>query len=122
MFAIKKLKCNKRELYIVFSLLAILWPTVMYAQTYQNPILPGFNPDPSVCRAGEDYYLVTSSFEYMPAVPVYHSRDLVNWHLVGHVLNRPSQLNMDGYGASDGIYAPTIRYHKGTFYVVTSLV
>ena len=87
-----------------------------------NPILPGFHPDPSVCRAGEDYYLVTSTFEYFPGLPVYHSRDLAHWHLIGHVLERPSQLNLDGIRPSGGLYAPTIRYHDGTFYVVNTLV
>ena len=90
--------------------------------TYQNPILPGFYPDPSVCRVGEDYYLVTSSFEYFPGVPVFHSRDLVHWRQLGHVLDRPSQLNMDGILPSKAIWAPTIRYHQGTFYMITTFV
>lgn len=59
---------------------------------YTNPILPGFNPDPSVCRVGEDYYLVTSSFEFFPGVPIYHSRDLVHWEHIGYCLTRESQL------------------------------
>lgn len=88
----------------------------------RNPILPGFNPDPSICRAGDDYYLVTSTFEYFPGLPVYHSRDLANWHLIGHVLDRPSQLDLDGIRASAGLYAPTIRYRQSTFYVINTLV
>lgn len=80
---------------------------------YQNPILPGFYPDPSICRVGEDYYLVTSSFEFFPGLPVFHSRDLIHWQQIGHVLDRPSQLNLDGVAASRGLYAPTIRYHQG---------
>lgn len=91
-------------------------------RTYRNPIIPGFYPDPSVCRVGEDYYLVTSTFEYFPGVPIFHSRDLVNWRQIGHVLDRPAQLNLDGLAASAGIYAPTIRYHQGTFYMITTLV
>ena len=87
---------------------------------YQNPILPGFYPDPSVCRVGEDYYLVTSSFEYFPGVPVFHSRNLVNWSQIGHCLTRKSQLNLEGAKSSGGIYAPTIRHHAGKFYVVTT--
>lgn len=87
---------------------------------YTNPILPGFYPDPSVCRVGQDYFLVTSSFEYFPGVPIFHSRDLVRWKQIGHVLNRKSQLNLDGAKSSGGIYAPTIRHHDGRFYVVTT--
>lgn len=89
--------------------------------TYHNPILPGFYPDPSICRVGEDYYLVTSTFEYFPGVPIFHSRDLVHWRQIGHILTRPSQLNLDNVPASYGIYAPTIRYHDGTFYMITTL-
>ena len=60
-------------------------------QTFNNPILPGFYPDPSICRVGEEYYMVTSSFVYFPGVPIFHSKDLVNWEQIGHVLDRPSQ-------------------------------
>lgn len=88
---------------------------------YQNPVISGFHPDPSICRVGDDYYLVTSTFEYFPGVPVYHSKDLVNWKIIGHALHRPSQLNLDGLQCSKGIFAPTIRYHEGTFYVITTL-
>ena len=88
----------------------------------QNPILPGFYPDPSICRVGNDYYLVNSSFSYFPGVPIFHSTDLIHWKQIGHVLNRPSQLNLTNQGISEGIYAPAIRYHKGLFYVVTTFV
>ena len=88
---------------------------------FENPILPGFYPDPSICRVGDDYYLVTSSFEYYPGVPIFHSRDLVHWRQIGHVLDRPSQLDLDGVPGSCGIYAPTIRYHQGVFYMITTL-
>ncbi len=89
--------------------------------TFNNPILPGFHPDPSFCRVGDTYYLVTSSFEWFPGVPVYRSKDLVNWEQIGHVLDRPSQLAMkDGMKASQGIWAPTIRYHDGLFYMITT--
>lgn len=90
--------------------------------SYHNPIIPGFYPDPSVCRVGEDYYLVNSSFEYFPGVPIWHSRDLVHWRQLGHVLSRRSQLELAGVKCSDGIYAPTLRYHRGTFYMITTLV
>ncbi|GAA3678124.1 glycoside hydrolase family 43 protein [Lentzea roselyniae] len=89
---------------------------------FRNPVLPGSHPDPSVCRAGPDYYLVTSTFEYFPGLPIYHSRDLVHWRPAGHVLDRPSQLPLQGVRASGGLYAPTIRHHDGVFYVVCTLV
>ena len=88
--------------------------------TYTNPIIPGFHPDPSICRVGDDYFLVTSTFEYFPGVPLFHSRDLVNWRKIGHVLTRPSQLPAEPWRPSGGIYAPTLRYHAGTFYMITT--
>jgi alpha-N-arabinofuranosidase len=91
-------------------------------KTFRNPVLSGFYPDPSVCRVGDDYYLVTSTFEYFPGLPIFHSRDLVHWHQIGHVLDRPSQLPLDEIRPSGGLYAPTIRYSKGTFYVINTLV
>ena len=90
--------------------------------SYRNPVLPGFYPDPSVCRVGEDYYLVTSTFEFFPGVPVFHSRDLVHWEQIGHALTRASQLPLREAPPSGGIYAPTIRYHDGVFYMVTTNV
>lgn len=90
------------------------------ARRYDNPILPGFYPDPSVCRVGDDYFLVNSSFEYFPGVPLWHSRDLTNWRQIGHCLTRFSQLDLAGVAPSDGIYAPTIRYHRGRFYMATT--
>ena len=88
---------------------------------YNNPILPGFYPDPSICRAGEDYYLVTSSFEYFPGVPLFHSRDLVHWEQIGHCLTRRSQLEIvKGFPSVSGIFAPTIRFHNNRFYMITT--
>jgi len=92
------------------------------AGTFRNPILSGCYPDPSICRVGEDYYLVTSSFEYFPGLPIFHSKDLVNWHQIGHVLDRPSQLDLDEIRPSGGLYAPTIRHSQGTFFVINTLV
>lgn len=89
---------------------------------YLNPILAGFKPDPSIARAGDDYYVVSSSFAYFPGLPIFHSTDLVNWEQVGHVVTRPEQLDYSGLGISRGIFAPTIRYHDGTFYVITTMV
>lgn len=92
------------------------------AQTYRNPVIAGFHPDPSVCRVGNDFYLVNSSFQYFPGVPVFHSRDLVNWQQIGNVLDRNSQLPLKGASSWLGIYAPTIRYHEGTYYMITTNV
>ena len=80
---------------------------------YHNPILAGFYPDPSICRAGDDYYIVNSSFTYFPGLPIFHSKDLVNWKQVGHAMNRPEQLNTMGERVSRGLFAPAISYHNG---------
>ncbi|MBU3099489.1 MULTISPECIES: glycoside hydrolase family 43 protein [Clostridium] len=89
-------------------------------QVFNNPILPGFYPDPSICRVGEEYYMINSSFVFFPGIPIFKSTDLVNWGQIGHVLDRQSQLNLEGEGYSGGIFAPTIRYHEGVFYVITT--
>ena len=89
---------------------------------YKNPIIPGFHPDPSICRAENRYYLVCSSFQYFPGIPLFESSDLVNWRQIGHVLTRPSQLPLQGADSSGGIYAPTIRFYKGRFYVTATNV
>lgn len=93
-----------------------------HERTYTNPIIPGYHPDPTICRVGEDYYLVNSTFEHYPGLPIHHSRDLVNWRPIGHVLDRPSQLPLDGVRPSGGLYAPAIRHHDGRFYVTCTLV
>lgn len=87
---------------------------------YFNPVIRGFNPDPSICRVGEDYYLVTSSFEYFPGIPVYHSRDLVNWEQIGNCLQDPEDFPFMEVADSGGVWAPTIRYENGTFYVTAT--
>jgi xylan 1,4-beta-xylosidase len=92
------------------------------ADDYLNPIIAGFYPDPSITRAGDDYYIVNSSFAYFPGVPIFHSKDLVQWTQIGHVLDRPSQLKLDSIGVSRGIFAPAITHHAGTFYMITTLV
>lgn len=91
-------------------------------QGYENPVIPGYHPDPSVCRVGDDFYLVNSSFQYFPGVPLYHSKDLVHWTQIGHCLTRPSQLPLDKASTWGGIYAPTIRYNDGVFYMITTNV
>ena len=92
------------------------------AKTFNNPVIPGFYPDPSICRVGDDYYTVHSTFEYFPGVPVFHSKDLVHWRQIGYCLTRESQLPLRKTRASGGIYAPTIRYHNGIFYMITTNV
>ncbi|MDO3412323.1 glycoside hydrolase family 43 protein [Saccharibacillus sp. CPCC 101409] len=87
---------------------------------YANPILPGYYPDPSAIRVGEDYYLVTSSFEYFPGVPLFHSKDLFNWTQLGHILTRRSQIDLRTRRSSSGIYASTLRHHDGQFYMITT--
>ncbi|XVU21889.1 glycoside hydrolase family 43 protein [Actinoplanes sp. CA-054009] len=82
-----------------------------------NPILPGFHPDPSICRAGRDYYLICSSFEYVPGVPIFHSRDLEHWEQIGNALDGPFPAAIPSSG---GIYAPTIRHHDGLFWIITT--
>jgi beta-xylosidase len=85
-----------------------------------NPILTGSNPDPSIVRVEEDYFLVTSSFEYFPGAPIYHSSDLSHWNLIGHALNRTSQIQIRTPEPGGGVWATTIRYHKDTFYIVAA--
>lgn len=87
-----------------------------------NPINPGFYPDPSICQKGDDFYMVNSTFCWYPGIPVFHSRDLVNWKQIGHVLDRPSQLPLNGLQISRGVFAPAIEYHDGIFYVLNTLV
>jgi xylan 1,4-beta-xylosidase len=85
---------------------------------FTNPVIPGFHPDPSICRAGADYYLACSSFEYFPGVPIFHSRDLVHWDQIGNVLE--SYALPDTTPSSGGVYAPTLRYHDDRFWLITS--
>ena len=96
-------------------------------KTFKNPILPGFYPDPTICRVGDDYYLATSTFVYYPGVPIFHSKDLVHWEQICNVLTTPEQLPLpegdpDVAETSRGIFAPTLRYHDGTFYMITTNV
>jgi len=95
---------------------------MMQAKEYSNPIFPGFYPDPSACRVGDDFYMVHSTFNYFPGIPVSHSRDLVHWEQVGNVIHRSGQLERKGIEHSRGIFAPTIRFHEGTFYVICTHV
>lgn len=108
-----------RKLFILLAILCLPL-RAQQAEGYRNPVIPGFHPDPSVCRVGDDFYLVNSTFCYFPGVPIFHSRDLVNWQQIGNCLDRPSQLPLGGDVTTYGIYAPTIRYHDGLFYMVTT--
>ncbi|KAL3473261.1 glycosyl hydrolase [Aspergillus californicus] len=87
---------------------------------YTNPIIPGSNPDPSIIRVGPDFYLVTSTFEYTPGAPIYHSKDLIQWSLIGHALTRPSQLTIQTPEPGGGIWATTLRHHNGVFYILAA--
>ncbi len=89
---------------------------------YCNPVLAGFYPDPTICRVGKDYYLVNSTFEYFPGLPIFHSTDLVNWEQIGNVIHRPEQLDYKAPNLSAGLYAPAISYHEGTFYVICTMI
>lgn len=87
---------------------------------YKNPILRGMYPDPSVCRANDKYYMACSTFQYFPSVPIFESDDMINWKQIGHCLTRDSQVDLANSSTCGGIYAPTIRYHEGRFYMVTT--
>jgi len=90
--------------------------------TYRNPVIPGFYPDPSICRVGDDYYLVTSTFEYFPGLPVFHSKDLVHWRQIGHAVSTSACLDLSTAWSMGGLYAPTIRHQAGWFYVTCTNV
>ena len=114
---------------LLFSV-ALMLVMASMANGFRNPVLPGFHADPSVCRYGDDFYLVNSSFQYFPGVPIFHSKDLIHWEQIGNCLTRRSQLNLSGVLEQDnaqlgwtngGVYATTIREHNGRFYMVTTL-
>lgn len=90
---------------------------------FRNPVIPGFHPDPSVCRVGDTYYCIASSFTYFPGVPIFRSTNLVDWEQIGNVLDRPSQLDLLGCqdSPSYGIFAPTLRHHDGRWYMITTV-
>lgn len=107
--------------FLIFLLACFLFfPAGAQKKTYTNPVISGFNPDPSVCRVGDDYYLVTSSFCYFPGLPVYHSKNLIDWKLIGYGLHRSSQVDLRNTKIWSGIYAATIRHHRERFYIITT--
>jgi len=96
--------------------------TPLPSGSYRNPVLAGWHPDPSIVSAKGKFYLVNSSFTFYPGIPVFESADLVHWTQIGSVIDRPSQLDFDGLRVSRGVFAPTIEFHDGTFYVVNTAV
>ncbi|MNZ79927.1 Beta-xylosidase [compost metagenome] len=87
---------------------------------YNNPVIKGFYPDPSACKVEDTYYLVCSSFQYFPGVPIFESKDLINWTQIGHCLTRKNQIQLDTVDSSGGVFAPTLRYNNGRFYMTTT--
>ena len=108
--------------FIIILFLTVDNSCTQIEKKFSNPILAGFYPDPSICRVEKDYYLITSTFAYFPGIPVFHSKDLVNWELIGHVLDRAEQMDTEGFGLSRGIFAPAISCQDGIFYVTCTLV
>lgn len=90
--------------------------------SYRNPVLPGFQPDPSIVKVGSAFYLVNSTFSWFPGLPIYRSTDLVNWRLVGHAIDRPGQLSFAGLGINRGLFAPAIEHHAGRFWIVNTCI
>ena len=86
----------------------------------KNPILPGFNPDPSIVRVKDDYYIANSTFEWFPGVAIHYSKDLVNWELIGYGLNSTKYIDLLGEPSSGGVWAPCLSYSDGLFYLVYS--
>ena len=105
---------------IVMAILSLIVITTTIAQnvpkTYQNPILTGYHPDPSICRKGDDFYLINSSFEWFPGIPIHRSKDLVNWELIGYAMKDPAECPKGKINT----FAPTIRYHDGLFYIIVT--
>ena len=92
------------------------------SETFRNPVLPGFHPDPSIVRVGDDFYAVTSTFSWFPGLPILHSRDLVNWRQIGNAIDRAGQLNFTGLGTNRGLFAPAISHHDGRFWIVNTCI
>ena len=89
---------------------------------YRNPVIPGFHPDPSIVRVGDDFYAVTSTFSWFPGLPILHSTDLVGWRLIGNAIDRPTQLDFSGLGTNRGLFAPAITHHDGKFWIVNTCI
>lgn len=114
---------NMKKLIITAIMVATIFNSNVSGQLkYTNPVLAGFYPDPSICRVGNDYYLVNSTFAYFPGLPVFHSTDLANWKQIANAMDRNDQLKIGDAGVSQGLFAPAIRYHKGIFYIMCTNV
>lgn len=98
----------------------ILFVPFGIGQSYTNPIISGMNSDPSVCRVGDSFYLTTSSCGYFPGIPIYKSTDLINWELIGHCITRPEQMDFIDQSINGGLWATTIRFNNGMFYVIST--
>lgn len=119
---------NKMNYSIIIFCCTLFISAQLFSQqnSFINPIIPGGHPDPSICKVGDTFYIVNSSFEYYPGLPIHKSKDLVNWELIGYGLHREEQcnneVNLVDVQSNGGIHAPTIRYNKGTFYIITTNV
>lgn len=89
---------------------------------YSNPVMQGFFPDPAILRVEDDYYIVTSTFQYFPGITISHSRDLIHWEIIGHGITNPEWLDLYQYSDGMGVWAPSIYYHNGEFYILLCLV
>jgi xylan 1,4-beta-xylosidase len=107
---------------IILSIVSCSSENLENEKTFTNPILAGYYPDPSICRVDNEYYLVNSTFAHFPGIPIFHSKDLVNWELIGHAIDRAEQMDFEGLGVSRGIFAPSISYKNGIFYIACTLV
>ena len=92
----------------------------MSKHTIKNPILPGFYPDPSICRVGDDFYMICSSFEMYPGIPVFHSKDLANWEQLGYAMTKENGFHVEANVVAGGVMAPTIRYFDGIYYIINA--
>ena len=86
----------------------------------KNPIIPGFYPDPSICRVGDDFYITCSSFELYPGIPIFHSKDLAHWEQIGYAMDQNNGFHVTKNSMVGGVMAPTLRYHNGTFYIINA--
>jgi len=111
-----------KKYFLAFLICSVLSSVVQSQKTYNNPILSGFYPDPSICQVGGDYYLINSTFVYFPGLPIFHSKDLVSWKQIGNAIDRTAQLSFEGAGVSRGLFAPAMNYHNGLFYIVCTLI
>lgn len=122
-----KINIFKKKSALFGLILLFVQVTSLFSQeAFINPIIPGGHPDPSICRVGDDFYIVNSTFEYFPGLPIHHSKDLVNWELIGYGLHRENQatgeVNLVDVQPNGGIHAPTIRFNNGVFYIIVTNV